>query len=397
MVETQQTALLKQAEAARFSANALAGVRARPRVIWDMTFAARNLTGTRVYTRNLFDATAAVGPFDLSQMSGTPERDTARRGILRHNLRNILWLWSEAEKELTRRQPDLFHAAAFLGPRRAPCPMVANIFDTTYVAYPKQYDWKWRLYAATFIPLTVKKAVAILTLSEHARGEIVRTYDVPRERVHIVAPGIGPEFHPFDDPAALAAMRAQYGLGDNYLIHAGEMHPRKNLPALLAAFSQARREMPDLQFALVGPGELSVPLKRAIADLGIAGAVRRLDFVPQADLPLLYAGARAFVHASRMEGFGIPPVEAMACGIPVISAPNPPMPEVLGEAAFFTANDSPAALADGILRVLKNEALAHALAARGVQRARIYTWENSARKTISIYKSVLAERKRGQG
>lgn len=397
MIETPQAAFLKQTEAQRFSANAPAGVRARPHVLWDMTFAARNLTGTRVYTRNLFEATASVGPFDLTQMSGTPQPDRARRGNLRLNLRNMLWLWSDAEQELTRRQPDLFHAAAFLGPRRVPCPMIANIFDTTYVAYPHQFDWKWRLYAATFIPLTVKNAAAILTLSEHARGEIVRAYGVPRERVHIVAPGIGPEFHPRTDRSALAALRARYGLAESYVIHVGDAHPRKNLPTLLAAFNRASREMPDLQFALVGPGAASAPLERAIVQAGVTDAVRRLDFVPQADLPLLYAGARAYVHASRMEGFGIPPVEAMACGVPVISAPNPPMPEVLGDAAFFTANDSPDALAEGILRVLKNKALAQALAARGIQRARLYTWENSARKTISIYESVLAERKRGQG
>lgn len=394
MIETAQSPLLPQVPAPAGFAKPTSARGPRPRVVWDMTFANRSLTGTGVYVRNLFEATAALGAFDLTQISAASETERASRGNLRTNVRNLRWLIFDAENHVRQQQPALLHAAAYLGPRRVHCPVIVNVFDTTYVKYPHYFDWKWRLYARTFIRLTINNAAAIMTLSEFARGEICRSYAVPRERVHIAPPGIGVEFHPIAAPSALAAMRARYRLSENYLLHVGEPHPRKNLPALIAAFATARREIADLQFVLVGPRRASSLLDRAIAQFGVSNAVRQLDFVPQVDLPLVYAGARAFVYASRMEGFGIPPVEAMASGVPVVSAPNPPMPEVLGDAAYFTVDDSPAALASGILKVLNDETLACTLRAHGVRRARLFTWENSARTTGSVYESVLATQPR---
>lgn len=362
----------------------------RPRVIWDMTFTVRSLTGTRVYTQKLFHAIAARPEFELSEIYGTREVGAARHGTLRANAQNILWLVANGRRELNRQRPALFHAAAFLSPLRPPCPMVLNLFDTTYVTYPRNLDWKFRFYANTFIPASIKRAAAILTLSEHARGEIVRIYNVSPERVYIVTPGVGAEFHLVADTQGIEAVRTKYGLGENYLIYVGGRNRRKNVPNLIRAFAKARGEFPALEFVMAGPKESNAPVDAALAEVGLAHAIHQLDYVPEADLHMLYAGARADVFASRMEGFGMPPVEAMACGTPVVAAPNAPMPQVLGDAAWFTENDSPDALAAGILRVLNDDALAQTLRARGLERARLYTWEGSAQKTIGIYQEILA-------
>lgn len=362
----------------------------KPRVLWDMTFTVRSLTGTRVYTQKLFQAIAAQGAYDLGELYGNREAGVPRRGTLRSNARNILWLLSGLENELKRAHPVLFHAAAYLGPLRAPCPMILNVFDTTYAAFPRDFDWKFRFYARTFIPSAIRRASAILTLSGHARGELMRLYGLPGERVHIVPPGVGAEFHPLDDPNELARVRAKYDLPEKYLIYVGGRNHRKNVPVLIAAFARARREIPDLHLVLAGPRSGPHATDAPISASGAAHAIRQLDFVPEADLPALYADARACIFASRLEGFGMPPVEAMACGTPVVAAPNPPMPEVLGDAAWFTANDSVEAMTAGILRVLGDDALRVTLRERGIERAHLYAWTESARKTIGIYDHVLA-------
>jgi glycosyltransferase involved in cell wall biosynthesis len=362
----------------------------RPRVLWDMTFTVRSMAGTHVYTHNLYQTLAASSDWEIQEIYGTRQVGAARRGNLRGNVQNVWWLLAGAEATVKRARPDLFHAAAYLGPPRLSCPMIVNVFDITYLVFPQNFDWKWHVYARTIIPRAIHASAAILTLSEHARGEIVRAYAVPREKVHIVAPGVGAEFQPDVHAERIAALRAKYGLGENYLLYVGNTNRRKNLSALIAGFARARQELPDLTFVLAGPRmRSSLEVERAVNEFGVAHVVRRLDFIPQQELPGLYASARAFFYASKLEGFGIPPVEAMACCTPVISAPNPPMPEVLGDAAFFTPDDSPEALAAGVVRVLTDEALQNTLRARGIERARLFTWENAAQKTLAVYQDVL--------
>jgi glycosyltransferase involved in cell wall biosynthesis len=348
------------------------------------------LTGTRVYTRELYRAIAAHGTYALSQVYAGGIEGVERRGLL-SNARNILWLVSTLTRELERIKPALLHAAAYLGPPRSPCPVVLNVFDTTYAATPHHFDWKFRFYARTFIPAAIRRAAAILTLSEHARGEIERLYGVPRARVHVVPPGVGGAFHPPADGETIARVRSGYDLPGEYVMYAGEDHPRKNLPRLIAAFARARREIPSLHLVLAGPRAAASPLQSAIEASGAAPAIHSTGYVPETDLAGLYAGARAFVFASAQEGFGMPPVEAMACGTPVVVAPNPPMREVLGDAAWFTADDSVEALAQGIVRVAQDDALCRTLRARGLERAQLYSWFESARKTMAVYAQLLGD------
>ncbi|MDL1898249.1 glycosyltransferase family 4 protein [Anaerolineae bacterium CFX7] len=362
----------------------MSNANALPRVIWDKTFTRHNQAGTRAYTQNLYRALAATGCVELQQIHNAraPKPSSAAS--------NLWWLARGLEQALNARAPALFHAAAYLGPRRAPCPMIVNVFDATTLTYPQYQDWKWRAYARFVIPHTVRHAAAVITLTEHARGEITRAYQVAPERVHIVAPGIGAEFQPPTDADALARLRAQYGLGENFLLHLGEANGRKNIPALIAAFAQLRADFPQLTLVLAGPHiPTADAVTQAIRAHGIANAVTRLGYVPQADVPLLYGGARAFVYASKLEGFGMPPLEALACGTPVVAAPNPPMPEVLGDAVCWAENDSPAALASAMRRVLTNQALVEQLRVQGIARARAFTWERAARQVTEIYADIL--------
>lgn len=362
---------------------------ARPRVVWDMTFAARGVTGTRVHTQILYQTLAAHPAWDFQQICDVREN---KMGKLQAGAQSFKWLWSGMESTLRKMKPDLLHVAAYLGPRRAPCPMIVNVFDTTFRTYPRDFDWKWRLYARTVIPSTVKRAAAIITDSEIMRADIVRAYHVPPERVYVIPPGVGAEFQPNADASAIAAMRARYVLPRDYLLYVGEKHPRKNLPALLEAFARVRGDFPELELVVVGPRSANREFQRAVKNFQIENAVRELGYVPSSDLPSLYAGARAFVYASKLEGFGMPPVEAMACGVPVVAMPNPPLPDVLGDAAYFSDDSTPEALVQAITRVLNDNALANELRARGFERAKRYTWQDAARKTIQVYENVLRNR-----
>lgn len=356
-----------------------------PRVVWDMTFARRSMTGTRVYAENLYRTLKATSRLDLQEICAASRNEPG----LKANARNVGWLLFAAEREALRQQPALYHAAAYLAPRYLPCPLILNVFDTTYLAFPRDFDWKWNLYARTVIPKGVEKARAIITLSQHARDEIVRAYGVPPARVHIVPPGVGAGFRPITDLSKIAEIRTRFRLGQDYLLYVGGREHRKNLPALISAFAQLRREFPNLQLALVGPKRTDAELEHTISDCKVHDAVRELDYVPTQDLATVYAGARAFVYASLLEGFGIPPVEAMACGVPVVAMPHPPLLEVLGNAAYFSETGTPQSFAQAIARVLGDDALAAELRMRGTERAKRYTWESAARKTLAIYESIL--------
>lgn len=365
----------------------------RPRIVWDMTFASKSRTGTRVYARNLFAALRQRRAWEFVETSAAEQMRAEGTGNALTGARNVWWLRAQLPQLLAKQNADLVHAAAYLGATRAPCPMVVNVLDTTYLARPNEFDWKWRLYARTLIPPTVRRAAAVLTLSEHARGEIVRAYGLPRDKVQVVYPGTGAEFVRGCEAERLAQVRAAYQLDAPYLLFVGAQEPRKNIPAYLGALGLVRREFPNMLLALVGPrGRGSAELGRVIDAQGLSHAVRELGFVPSADLPALYAGAAAMLYASRLEGFGMPPVEALACGAPVVAAPNPPLPEVLGDAALWAEDDSPAALAQGVLHVLREPALVERLRATGLARAREFTWERAAELTCQVYERVLEER-----
>jgi glycosyltransferase involved in cell wall biosynthesis len=362
----------------------------RPLVLFDMTFAAKSITGTRVFAQNLFDALCAQNGYVMRAVNANTITRAERTGNVWTGLKNGWWLQNGLPRAVREQHAALLHIGAYLGPRRAACPVIVNVLDTTYLEFPNAFDWKWRLYARAFIPPAIRNAAALITLSEHARGEIARRYHVAREKIRVIYPGIAPEFRPTADARTIAGTRARYALPDEYILFVGAQETRKNIPTLLHALHWARAEFSNLTLVLIGPrGGGSAEIERVRRALNLAHAVRELGYVPQSDLPALYAGARAFVYASTMEGFGMPPVEAMACGAPVIAAPNPPLPEVLSDAAYFARDGTPAALAQALGQVLRDDALARTLRAKGLARAHEFTWERAARATTQIYADVL--------
>jgi glycosyltransferase involved in cell wall biosynthesis len=193
-----------------------------------------------------------------------------------------------------------------------------------------------------------------------------------------------------EDRTALDAARRRLGLPDRFILSVGTLEPGKNRGALFHALALLRRR--GLPHALVVAGQWGwrASGQDALAErLGVADAVCHLGYVPDPDLPLLYNLADAFVFPSWREGFGLPPLEAMACGTPVVASDRPAMPEILGDAALYAAPDEPEAMADVLARVLRERALREDVRARGIAQAARYSWERAARETLAVYRTAL--------
>ncbi len=277
-----------------------------------------------------------------------------------------------------------------LGRRFGAFRRVVSIHDAIAFRFPEGYPWLNNFLHRRYVPATLATVDALITGCGHARDEIHHFLSVPRERVHIAPDGVDPRFRPLDPAEACAVVR-RHGLMGPYVFCLGAIQARKNLDRLVAAFAEVRRAMPELQLAIAGPTLWHHAGPRAqIEALGLGDSVRLLGYVPDADLPALYSAARLFVLPSLYEGFGLPVLEAMACGTPVVCSNTTSLPEVVGDAALTADPRSTTELTEAMARALADAALRAELRRRGLARAAEFTWERTAHETIKVYQQVVA-------
>ena len=292
---------------------------------------------------------------------------------------------------LARARADLFHSPYVVLPLLAHIRSVMTVHDLIFERYP---EYRPRSYLQRFYrPVTqlgIKRADLVLTVSESTSRDIQAYYHVNRARIHVTRSGVDTNFFQREsDSVRLEAVRERYGLPERFILAVGAGRPHKNIETLVEAFA---RLDPSLAPALVIGG---VPDPRFLDGVsarihahGIASRVIRPGMIPETDLPVVYSLADAFVFPSLVEGFGTPPLEAMACGAPVLASTTPAVSEVVGDAAFaFDARD-PEQLATALTRVLTDSALRTTLSQRGVERARAFTWEHIARETLQAYATI---------
>lgn len=358
---------------------------------FDLTLPARTRTGSWVYATELLAQLERRPEYRVSVLNH-PKRWPGRRAgeRLLNAAELTLWMQTALPWRLSRLRPDLLHAPAFVTPVASPCPIVVNIHDTTYLTLPT--DPLWGLYARAFTALAVRRASAILTLSESSKRDIVGHYRVSPDRVVVVPLGVHPRFRPLDKAEARAVVAQKYGLAAPFVLFVSALEERKNVPTLLRAFAQFKRTPAGqaARLALVGkPGGAWPEIQRGVADLGLASEVVCLGHAPTDDLPLFYSAAAVFAFPSLYEGFGIPVAEAMACGTPVITSNVSSLPEVGGDAALYVDPHDVDGLAAALGRVLGDAALRDALSARGLVQAARFTWDEVARQTVAVYHDVL--------
>lgn len=290
---------------------------------------------------------------------------------------------------------DLFHSPDFvLPPVRGGVPTLLTVHDLSFVHYPDTFPANLVAYLNRVVPRSVARAGHILADSESTKRDLAAVWGVPDKKVTVLHSGVNERFRPVTAAAALAVVRARYGLGDRpYVLAVGTVQPRKNYEMLVRAFRPVAAAGPYALVIAGGRGWLSDGLRAEIERQGLTGRVVMPGFVDDADLPALYSAAGLFVFPSLYEGFGLPLLEAMACGVPVISSDASSLPEVAatgGEpAALLLPPGDEAAWSAAMLRLLGDDAARHRLIAAGRAQAARFTWGAAARQLAALYEWLL--------
>jgi alpha-1,3-rhamnosyl/mannosyltransferase len=309
---------------------------------------------------------------------------------------------------LRRLRADLYHAPYYVRPYFGlPCPSVVTLYDAIPRLFPAEAAPRARLLFDLLTRLAIRSSRRVIAISESARADLVAAYRLSSARVAVTPLAADSRFCP-QPPERVAAARAAYALGERYILTLASNKPHKNLPRLVEAFAQIRKEGRGLRTEADGHSVLSpqspvlvvaghwdprYPEARDLADrLGLGAAVRFLPGVAEADLPALLSGAEVFAFPSLYEGFGLPPLEALACGAPVLCGATSSLPEVVGDAALRVDTRSVTALAGGLAQLLADAALRERLRAAGPLRAASFSWRRTAEATLAVYEAARAER-----
>ncbi|MBN1955437.1 MAG: glycosyltransferase family 4 protein [Anaerolineae bacterium] len=293
--------------------------------------------------------------------------------------------------EVGRLRLDLLHSPDFIPPAFGAARFVITVHDLNFFYYPQFLTAESRRYYNDQIDWAVERAAHILADSEATRVDLVRLLGVAPEKITTVPLAADSAFRPLPPPH-VAATLARYGLLPGYILFVGTLEPRKNLPGLLSAYRLLLdRNATGAPLVIVGNrGWLYEEVFARVEKLGLTDRVRFLHDVPDADLPALYNGALLLATPSFYEGFGLPALEAMACGTPVVVSDKGSLPEVVGEAGILVDADHPEDIAAGMARVVEDHGLQGQLGQQGVARAATFTWEETARQTLAVYRQVLA-------
>ena len=268
---------------------------------------------------------------------------------------------------------------------------VVTIHDVTPLILPWAFPPRHRRILAAALSRVRRQADAVIVPSASAATDVVRHLNIDRDRITVIPMGCDARFQPGVDPLRVAMLRQRHGIPERYALFVGTMEPRKNLRALLRGFARFRAERPQDDVKLVlagGPGWGQGPFDEIVDTLKMRDHVLFAGFVVDEDLPDLYRGAEVFVYPSLYEGFGLPVLEAMACGTPVITSDRSSLPEVAGNAALLVNPTQPEALAAALASVVADKALREELRWKGLARAKDFSWDATARKTLAVYREV---------
>ncbi len=353
------------------------------RLAFDGTTLRPERTGVGYYTEHLLHHLAAEGQQDeIIVISNRPVETTrplpshVRVVTSRGRLPRIAWMQTQAPRLLKTLQPDVVHFTNGIMPLASPVPAVVTIHDMSLTLYPGYHPPRRVLLNRPLVNLATRRADAIITVSESAKRDIVRSYGLSSDRVHVVLEAAAPSFRPIHDLGTLTRVRRRYGLSDRFILYVGTIEPRKNLPKLIEAFAHRRRQG-ELTHQLVcaGPyGWLSRDIDALIDRLQVNDSVLFTGYVPFDDLAALYNLAEMFVFPSIYEGFGLPVIEAMACGTPVITGRVAALDEVAGGAVEHVDALEVDPIGDALVRLSRDRDRRHALARAGLLRAQAFSW-----------------------
>lgn len=299
--------------------------------------------------------------------------------------RRIAWEQLVAPWTLRRERVDVLHAMAFASPMLSRLPTVITVFDLSFLKFPQAFQAANRFYLRTMTQMSVRRAEQVIAISEHTRQDVIARLGVPAERVQTVYCGVDPTFVPLPR-AEIEAFKVEKGLPERFVLFLGTIEPRKNVVRLIEAFVPLARLFPDVDLVVAGgKGWFFEPVFARAQALGLASRVHFPGYVPEAEKPLWYNAAEVFCYPSLYEGFGLPPLEAMACGVPVIASTAASLPEVVGDAGILIDPQDTPGLSEAMHALFQDASFRTELAERGCARARQFSWPETARQTTQIY------------
>ncbi len=299
------------------------------------------------------------------------------------------WMLTRAASALKEIRPDVAHFTNAMMPVGSPVETVITVHDMSLRLFPRFHPIRRVALNGPLMRLAIRQASSIVTVSESARRDLLRLHGVPPDRVFVVHEAASPAFRPITDRARLEDVRARYGLPQRFILYVGTIEPRKNLTRLMTAFAAARRAGMSQQLVCVGPyGWSSRDLAGHVQKLGIQQSVHFTGYLPFDHLPAIYNLADFFVFPSLYEGFGLPVVEAMASGLPVLTSKTSSLGEIAGDAAVTIDPTDTDAMVDAIRRLAADADFRRDRAEQGLRRARDFSWTQTAREMLAVYHRV---------
>jgi glycosyltransferase involved in cell wall biosynthesis len=273
---------------------------------------------------------------------------------------------------------------------KLPCASVVTFHDMTFFLYPELHTRAKRLFFPLAIRASARRADALIAVSESTRQDVIRGLGISPEKILTTQSGVDPVFRPINDTVAKGKIAEKYDLPERFILYVGLIEPRKNLPMLISAFKRLIDSGEDYKLVLVGRyGWMYEELLKQINNLDLEGMIHFTGYVSQEDLPLVYNLSSLFVYPTIYEGFGLPVLEAMACGVPVITTDVSSLPEIVGEAGMLVPVNDVKALYGAMIEVLRDEDLRRKMINKGIQRAAKFTWEQTAKLTFQVYQQVM--------
>lgn len=306
-------------------------------------------------------------------------------------LARIVWEQAIAPAALLRDRPDALFCPLNVAPLLSPCPTVVTIHDLAFLRFDLHKAAK-RRYLTLLTRLSARRADRIITVSEFTRREVLELLGVAPDRVTAIPNGRDPRYMPVDH-ATIEQFRTERGLPDRFLLFVGTLEPRKNITTLLRAYAAAKRDLGMPLLVAGGKGWRYDEVFALVQSLGLQHDVHFTGFVPRDDLPRLYAAATALAYPSLYEGFGFPPLEALATGTPVVVSDAASLLEVVGDAALTVPARDVHALTSALIRIANDDALRAELRSKGLQRAQQFSWERAAEQTLAVLQEVGQDRK----
>jgi glycosyltransferase involved in cell wall biosynthesis len=362
-------------------------------IVLDARTATDHFPGIGRYVVNLAHALKSIAPELDLRLLCDPNALSSRLALLNLPITNLpispfalqqQWRVPWALRDL---KATLYHSPYYLMPYRSGVPTVLSAYDVIPLIYPQYYTAAQRLIFRLAHTLAVKTARLTVAISEATRTDLIQRLGARPDRILVTPLAADPCFAP-QSTAAIQAVREKYHLPERYVLYVGSNKPHKNLARLVAAFSSVQRPTSNVQLVIAGSWDERYPEAKQLAEGN--DRIRFLGPISDADLPALYSSALAFVFVSEYEGFGLPPLEAMACGTPVIASNTSSLPEVVGDAGLLVDPHDVGAIAAALARIMDDAVLQADLKQRSLARAAQFSWEQTARLTLDVYHAVMS-------